>query len=65
MPVVHFSVIRSVEAVILGFDGGINYWKLMMAASYLANHNTQGFKSLYLVFWVERRKKFFFSLNLK
>ena len=45
MPVVHFSVIRSVEAVILGFDGGINYWKLMMAASYLANHNTQGFKS--------------------
>ncbi|XP_023330011.1 glycerol-3-phosphate phosphatase isoform X3 [Eurytemora carolleeae] len=32
---------RSVEAVILGFDGGINCWKLMMAASYLANHNTQ------------------------
>ena len=27
----------SVAAVIVGFDGGINYWKLMLAASYVQN----------------------------
>jgi len=25
----------NVSAVIVGFDGGINYWKLMFAASYV------------------------------
>ena len=28
---------QNVSAVIVGFDGGINYWKLMFAASYAQN----------------------------
>ena len=29
----------NVSAVIVGFDGGINYWKLMFAASYVQDRS--------------------------